>query len=65
LILGLLEIDHIIPTANGGTDEEENLSLACRLCNGFKASQTEARDPATGQLVSHFDPRRQRWPEHV
>jgi 5-methylcytosine-specific restriction endonuclease McrA len=24
-ILGLLEIDHIIPQAQGGTDDEENL----------------------------------------
>ena len=40
LVLGQLEIDHILPTAKGGTDDEENLWLACRLCNGFKATQS-------------------------
>jgi len=30
-VLGVLEIEHIIPKAKGGTDEEENLWLACRL----------------------------------
>ena len=36
LILGLLEIDHIIPKARGGSDDEDNLWLACRLCNNAK-----------------------------
>jgi NADH:ubiquinone oxidoreductase subunit F (NADH-binding) len=27
-----LEIEHIIPKAKGGTDDEENLWLACRSC---------------------------------
>jgi len=32
-ILGVLEIEHVDPEALGGTDEEENLWLARRLCN--------------------------------
>ena len=44
-ILGLLEIEHIHPEALGGTNEEQNLWLACRLCNGFKGVQTHGRDP--------------------
>ena len=28
-VLGILEIDHIIPKAKGGTDDEKNLWLAC------------------------------------
>jgi len=55
-----LEIDHFIPTAHGGTDEEENLWLACRMCNGFKSNRTQGHDPLTGQ----DNPRRQRWAEH-
>ena len=31
LVLGWLEIEHIIPTARGGADAEDNLWLACRL----------------------------------
>jgi 5-methylcytosine-specific restriction endonuclease McrA len=33
LLYGPLEIEHIIPRADGGSDEEENLWLACRMCN--------------------------------
>jgi len=43
-VFGKLEIEHIIPRATGGTDDEDNLWLACRLCNGFKAAQTHADD---------------------
>jgi len=63
-VLGLLEIDHIIPQARGGTDDEENLWLACRMCNGFKGAQTHGRDPITGQLVRLFNPRQQHWSDH-
>jgi 5-methylcytosine-specific restriction endonuclease McrA len=55
LILGRLEIDHIIPSARGGTDSEENLWLACSLCNNYKGSQIEARDPLTGEVVALFN----------
>lgn len=63
-VLGLLEIDHIVPQAQGGTDDEENLWLACRMCNGFKGAQTHARDPVTKHWVKLFNPRRQRWSRH-
>jgi HNH endonuclease len=63
-VLGLLELDHIIPIAKGGTDAEDNLWLACRLCNGFKGMQTHARDPGTSRQVRLFNPRRQRWARH-
>jgi HNH endonuclease len=63
-ILGLLEMEHIHPEALGGTNDEENLWLACRLCNGFKGIQTHARDPLTGRRVNLFNPRRQKWKRH-
>lgn len=59
-----MEIEHLIPKAKRGTDDEENLWLACRLCNNFKGIQTDALDPESGQRVALFDPRRQRWPDH-
>ena len=37
---------------------------ACRLCNGYKGTQTHAREPLSGQLVQLFNPRQQRWDEH-
>ena len=63
-VLGQLEIDHIIPTAAGGSDDEDNLWLACRLCNGFKGAQTHAYDPVRGRRITLFNPRRQRWSRH-
>lgn len=63
-VLGLLELDHIIPIAKGGTDAEDNLWLACRLCNGFKGRQTHVRDPGRSRRVRLFNPCRQRWSRH-
>jgi 5-methylcytosine-specific restriction endonuclease McrA len=57
----LLEIEHIIPTAKGERDNEENLWLACRLCNGYKATQTEAFDTETNQTIPLYNPRTQNW----
>ncbi len=64
LVLGWLEIEHIIAKARGGSDDEENLWLACRLCNNYKSTQTFCLEPVTGQRVRLFDPRRQQWSEH-
>jgi len=63
-VLGPLEIEHIRPTARGGSDDEANLWLACRMCNNFKGVQTHALDPATARRVRLFNPRVQRWPQH-
>ena len=59
-----LEIEHIIPLATGGVDEEANLWPACRRCNGFKGAQTHAPDAVTGRAAPLFNPRAQNWPEH-
>jgi len=59
-----LEIEHIIPTALGGTDDEYNLWLSCRLCNGYKGIQLYGTDPLTGRRIRLFNPRRQRWVRH-
>lgn len=60
----LLEVEHIVPLAAGGTDAEENLWLACRNCNGFKHSKTHATDPLTNLETRIFNPRKQDWAEH-
>jgi hypothetical protein len=57
----VLEIEHIMPRAAGASDDEENLWLACRLCNNAKGIQTHARDPLTNRLVRLFNPRSQNW----
>ena len=60
----LLELEHIIPTAAGGSDDEENLWLSCTACNRYKGTQVKARDPMTRRLVRLFNPRRQKWGHH-
>jgi hypothetical protein len=64
LVLGPLEIEHLLPRAAGGTDDEANLWLACRLCNNAKRTQTHAIDPYSGRRVRLFNPRVQRWRRH-
>ena len=59
-----LTVEHLIPTARGGTTELHNLWLSCRRCNQCKRVLTEASDPETDQLVPLFDPRRQSRREH-
>ena len=61
LVLGWLEIEHINPRAADGKDDEENLWLACRFCNNFKAAQTGFIDPESGHWVPLFNPRQQSW----
>ncbi|WP_353771986.1 HNH endonuclease [Okeania sp. SIO2G5] len=50
-------IQHILvaqfqPVSKGGFDSEENLCLACELCNQYKWTQTEGIDPQTQTAVS-------------
>jgi hypothetical protein len=57
-------IDHIIPRSGGGQTESSNLAMACPRCNGHKWAAESGTDPKTGQNVSLFHPRRQRWTDH-
>lgn len=64
LVFARLEIEHIVPLAAGGSDDETNLWLACPLCNRYKAGKTDAVDPVTHEIVPLFNPRAQNWFEH-
>lgn len=58
------EVEHIIPPPKGGSDEEENLALACRGCNAHKSIAIAALDPETGEFVRLYNPRQDAWSEH-
>lgn len=60
----IFEIEHIIPISAGGTDDEENLWLACGACNSFKHAKTHGTDPQTKRKVRLFNPRKQSWKRH-
>ncbi len=64
LVYASLEIDHMIPVAQGGSDDTDNLWLVCRSCNQYKGAQMDAVDPATRRRVRLFNPRRQSWNRH-
>jgi hypothetical protein len=56
--------EHIEPRSRKGKTNLDNLAWACQGCNSHKYLKTSARDPVTGELVSLFHPRRQRWSDH-
>jgi hypothetical protein len=57
-------VDHIVPRSQGGKTELSNLALACPRCNALKWVHTVGRDPATGEQVEVFNPRRHVWSDH-
>ena len=57
-------IEHITAKQHGGSDDAENLALACHRCNLHKGTNLTGIDPQTGQLAPLFHPRRDRWPDH-
>jgi hypothetical protein len=62
--LAALHVEHIIPKVHGGTDDLDNLALACIDCNVHKGTNLTGIDPQTSQITGLFHPRRQHWDEH-
>jgi HNH endonuclease len=58
------EIDHTHPRSLGGSDDFNNLALACQRCNGNRYNFIEAADPLTKTQVALFNPRVHQWAEH-
>ncbi|MCP4165614.1 MAG: HNH endonuclease [Chloroflexi bacterium] len=59
-----MHVEHIIPLAAGGSSDEDNLWLACPLCNGHKGVQTHGSDPIADEWTPLFNPRKQKWQDH-
>jgi 5-methylcytosine-specific restriction endonuclease McrA len=62
--LARLQIEHIRPIKHGGTDDVENLALACIDCNLRKGPNLSGIDPETDMIEPLFYPRVQTWEEH-
>ncbi len=58
------QIDHVIAEKHGGPTASENLALSCIYCNSYKGANLSGIDPATGEIVRLFHPRRDNWREH-
>ncbi|MBW4441148.1 MAG: HNH endonuclease [Plectolyngbya sp. WJT66-NPBG17] len=58
-------LDHLIPQSLGGSDEFDNLALACRRCNERRYNFTTEIDPQTQQEVALYNLRQQLWADHL
>lgn len=58
------QVDHVMAVKHGGQTINENLALACQLCNRYKGSDLTTLDRESGEIVSLFNPRRHVWNEH-
>lgn len=47
-----------------GSDDLNNLALACRRCNERRYNFIAGVDPETQEIVPIFNPRQQKWKEH-
>lgn len=57
-------VEHIVPTARGGTTTTEKLELACSGCNGHKYDKREGYDPVSEGMASLYHPRQHQWGDH-
>jgi len=57
-------IEHITAKQHGGSDDADNLALACHRCNLHKGPNLTGIDPQTGKVAHLFHPRRDRWSDH-
>lgn len=57
-------IDHIKALKHGGTNDTDNLCLACPKCNAYKGTNVAALDPLTDDATKLYNPRVQQWSDH-
>jgi 5-methylcytosine-specific restriction endonuclease McrA len=62
--LAALHIEHIIPKIHGGTNDLDNLALACIDCNLHKGPNLTGIDPQTKRVTPLFHPRKDNWNAH-
>jgi HNH endonuclease len=56
------DVEHFIPTSKQGSNDDENLALACRSCNLHKANRISGSDRQIE--IRFFNPRVDQWNEH-
>lgn len=57
-------VEHVVARQHHGTDDPDNLALACLSCNLHKGPNLTGIDPDTDRVVALFHPRRDRWVDH-
>lgn len=58
-------LEHIVPKNHGGTDDLENLAIACSRCNaekGLRHDHKRSDDPKLREIIARLQARRrERW----
>ena len=54
----------LISRKHGGLSDSENLAYACVICNRNKGTGIASLDPASGELVRLYHPRKDEWHQH-
>ena len=57
-------IEHIQAKQHHGSDELDNLALACDRCNAYKGPNLTTISIKTGEIVELFHPRKHTWEDH-
>lgn len=57
-------IEHVIPRVRGGTDQLDNLALACPSCNLHKSDRVSFTLDPDSAAVALFNPRKDAWSDH-
>ncbi|MDX2030082.1 MAG: HNH endonuclease signature motif containing protein [Blastocatellia bacterium] len=58
------QVDHVIPLKHDGQTINENLALACAICNNNKGSDFATIDWQSQEITPLFNPRTQHWRDH-
>jgi 5-methylcytosine-specific restriction endonuclease McrA len=62
--LASFHVEHIRAAQHGGSDDPNNLALACQHCNLHKGPNLTGIDPETYQIAPLFNPRQDAHSEH-
>lgn len=60
----LFTIEHLLPQSLGGSDEPDNLALACGRCNERRYNFTTGIDSQSRLETPLFQPCQQAWADH-
>ncbi|WP_261344108.1 HNH endonuclease [Rubripirellula tenax] len=57
-------VEHVFPRSAGGSDDAENLALACPSCNLHKSDRVAVASLGWSEPIALFNPRSHLWLDH-
>ncbi len=57
-------VEHVLPRSAGGSDDADNLALACPSCNLHKSDRTAVPQSGSSEPIALFNPRSDLWSDH-